>query len=87
MTDDDAGGGGKNGDSWTKLFVNDPLLSNINIIFALTIALFCARGVVSRISEMLVCKIPLLARRTRPAGQARCATIGYLVCKWGSIFG
>ena len=33
---------------------------------------------------ILVCKIPLLARRTRPmqpAGQARRATIGYLVYK------
>ena len=33
---------------------------------------------------MLVCKIPLLARRTRPmqpVGQARRATIGYLVYK------
>ena len=27
----------------------------------------------------LVCKIPLLARRTRPVGQARRATIGYIV--------
>ena len=27
----------------------------------------------------VVCKIPLLARRTRPKGQARRATIGYLV--------
>ena len=27
----------------------------------------------------IVCKIPLLARRTRPVGQARRATIGYLV--------
>ena len=31
--------------------------------------------------HMLVCKIPLLARRTRPGGQARRATIGYLVYK------
>ena len=29
-----------------------------------------------------VCKIPLLARRIRPKGQARCATIGYLVYKY-----
>ena len=29
----------------------------------------------------IVCKIPLLARRTQPAGQARRATIGYLVYK------
>ena len=29
----------------------------------------------------LVCKIPLLARRTRPKGRARRATIGYLVYK------
>ena len=29
----------------------------------------------------VVCKIPLLARRTRPKGQARRATIGYLVYK------
>ena len=32
-------------------------------------------------SLYLVCKIPLLARRTRPKGQARRATIGYLVYK------
>ena len=30
-------------------------------------------------SGLVVCKIPLLARRTRPKGQARRATIGYLV--------
>ena len=29
----------------------------------------------------LVCKIPSLARRTRPAGKARRATIGYVVYK------
>ena len=29
----------------------------------------------------IVCKIPLLARRTRPKGQARRAMIGYLVYK------
>ena len=28
MTDDDAGGGGKNGDFWMTSFVNDPLLRN-----------------------------------------------------------
>ena len=36
----------------------------------------------SALTEDLVCKIPLLARRTRPmqpVGQARRATIGYLV--------
>ena len=30
---------------------------------------------------MFVCKIPLFARRNRPKGQARRATIGYLVYK------
>ena len=33
---------------------------------------------------ILVCKIPLLARRTRPVGQARRSTIGYLVYKGSS---
>ena len=32
-----------------------------------------------RVSCILVCKIPLLARRTRPKGQARRASIGCLV--------
>ena len=32
----------------------------------------------------LVCKIPLLAQRTRPAGQARRATIGYLVYNYNT---
>ena len=39
----------------------------------------CAHG-----GTMVACKIPLLARRTPPmqlVGQARCATIGYLVYK------
>ena len=31
----------------------------------------------------VICKIPLLARRTRPVGQARRATIGYLVYNVG----
>ena len=33
----------------------------------------------------LVCKIPLLARRTQPVGQARRATIGHLVYNYFSI--
>ena len=53
-----------------------------NIDFHLRVELGYCLALSIKLANNVVCKIPLLARRTRPkqpAGQARHATIGYLV--------
>ena len=77
----------------TKIYLDRPelfddLFSMLGIFHtAKTARKYAGKFIIIRGSGVVVCKIPLLARRTRPmqpVGQARRATIGYLVYKWCS---